>query len=59
MPTYEYRCPNGHVQDDFQPMPGQRRQRCRICGEWARKKIGPGAGIIFKGDGWCKPGRAT
>ena len=52
MPTYEYECPKGHTQDDFQPMPGQRTQKCRICGKRARKKIGPGAGVIFKGAGF-------
>jgi len=52
MPTYDFECPNGHVFDDFQPMPGQDRQRCRVCGKMARKRIGPGAGFIFKGSGF-------
>ena len=51
-PTYVYICPDGHEHDDFQPMPGKRKQKCRVCGKMAAKQIGPGAGIIFKGTGF-------
>ena len=52
MPTYEYVCMCGEVFEDFQPMPGARRKKCPVCGKDAMKKIGPGAGIIFRGSGF-------
>ena len=31
MPTYEYRCPNGHTLEDFQSMTASTRRLCPEC----------------------------
>lgn len=52
MPTYEYKCKCGMEFEDFQRMPGKPTLPCPECGKQARKRIGPGAGVIFKGPGF-------
>jgi putative FmdB family regulatory protein len=53
MPTYEYRCPNGHVFEKFFPtMNNKRRVRCPKCGKPAERLISGGAGLHFKGSGF-------
>jgi putative FmdB family regulatory protein len=51
LPTYEYRCLNGHTFDDPQPMPGQATKVCPTCGERARKQV-CAVGLVFKGSGF-------
>jgi zinc ribbon protein len=62
MPTYEYRCPNGHTLEDFQPMTASSTRLCSECPQpvWAEdddempdfvlmtRVIGKGAGVIWK-----------
>ena len=54
MPTYEYECKGcGHVLEVFQQMTAAPKKTCPQC--HARKlirRIGGGAGIIFKGSGF-------
>lgn len=38
MPTYDYRCPNGHEFDDLRPMALRETAECE-CGEMARQVI--------------------
>lgn len=54
MPTYDYVCDAcNHVWEEFQSMTSKPTKKCPECGKGkARRKIGPGAGIIFKGSGF-------
>jgi putative FmdB family regulatory protein len=52
MPTYEYRCPEGHEFDKFQRITEKPRARCPVCGRTAARKISGGAGLVFKGSGF-------
>ncbi len=54
MPTYDYVCENcGHEFELFQSMKEEAIKTCPACKkESARRQIGFGAGIIFKGSGF-------
>ncbi|HZI21019.1 MAG TPA: FmdB family zinc ribbon protein [Gemmatimonadales bacterium] len=53
MPTYEFKCPNGHVFEKFFPtMKSDRRVKCPVCGKMAERQISGGAGLVFKGSGF-------
>jgi putative FmdB family regulatory protein len=52
MPTYEYRCPDGHEFERFQKISDPVRVRCPECGRMASRIISGGAGLIFKGSGF-------
>lgn len=54
MPTYEYSCQScGHEMEAFQRMSEDPLTDCPDCEEPAlKRKIGLGAGIIFKGGGF-------
>ena len=54
MPTYDYECREcGHRWELFQQMKDSPKRKCPECGRLrARRLIGPGAGIIFKGSGF-------
>jgi len=54
MPTYEYRCPDGHdfehfyrkISDAASGLP------CPECGKMATRRLSGGAGLVFKGSGF-------
>jgi putative FmdB family regulatory protein len=52
MPTYEYRCPEGHTFDVFQKMSDDPVATCPECGRAAERQISRGAGFLFKGEGF-------
>ncbi len=52
MPTYEYRCPDGHEFEKLQKINEKPRTRCPICGKGAMRLISGGAGLVFKGSGF-------
>ena len=52
MPTYEYRCPNGHSFDVFQRMSDEPKAECPECGAGAERQLSAGAGLLFKGEGF-------
>jgi putative FmdB family regulatory protein len=52
MPTYEYRCPDGHVFEKFQKMAERPRAKCPVCRKPAMRMISGGAGLVFKGTGF-------
>jgi putative FmdB family regulatory protein len=54
MPTYEYRCPDGHDFERFfrkiSDAPGE--VACPVCGKIAERRVSAGAGLLFKGSGF-------
>src|SRR4051794_23422275 len=54
MPTYDYKCDAcGNTWEQFQSMSSAPTKRCPKCGKnKARRLIGTGAGLIFKGSGF-------
>jgi putative FmdB family regulatory protein len=52
MPTYEYRCPNGHTFELFQRMSDPSPSECQICGAAPVVKVLYPAAIHFKGSGF-------
>jgi putative FmdB family regulatory protein len=53
MPTYDYKCEAcGHEFELFQRMTDLPERVCPQCGGEVRRKIGSGAGVIFKGSGF-------
>lgn len=52
MPTYEYRCPEGHAFDVFQKMSAEPVASCPECGKPGERQISTGAGFLFKGKGF-------
>ena len=54
MPTYEYECSScGHKWDLFQSIKARPIRKCPECGrQTAKRLIGTGGGVIFKGSGF-------
>lgn len=53
MPTYEYKCPSGHLFEKFFPrITSKRHATCPTCGKRAERLISGGAGLVFKGSGF-------
>ena len=52
MPTYEYRCPNGHSFEVFRKMSDPPESNCPECGDGAERVISAGAGFVLKGEGF-------
>lgn len=53
MPTYTYECRKcGHTFDIFHSISATPRVKCEECGGGAKRLMGTGAGIIFKGSGF-------
>jgi putative FmdB family regulatory protein len=52
MPTYEYRCAEGHDFEQLQKMSDPPIEKCPVCGAPAERKLSAGAGLLFKGSGF-------
>lgn len=53
MPTYEYECRKcGYEFEKFQKISDAPVKRCPKCKGVVRRKIGTGAGLLFKGSGF-------
>lgn len=54
MPTYDYECSQcDHKWEEFQSIKAKPLRKCPACGKLkAKRVIGAGAGIIFKGSGF-------
>ncbi len=53
MPTYTYRCTKcGHEFELFHSMSDASSKKCEKCGSPAKRMIGAGAGLVFKGSGF-------
>src|SRR2546427_1959775 len=58
MPTYEYKCPAGHVFEKFYPtMNYKRREKCPTCGQPAERQISRRAWVLARRRG--NPRRAV
>ena len=53
MPTYEYRCPDGHTFERRAKMSEAASElECPMCGKIATRQLSGGAGLVFKGSGF-------
>lgn len=52
MPTYDYACEKCGDFEHFQPITSAKLRKCPSCGSKVTRKIGTGAGVIFKGSGF-------
>lgn len=54
MPTYDYQCAAcEHTWEEFQSITAKPKRKCPECGKLkAKRLIGTGAGVIFKGSGF-------
>ena len=54
MPTYEYRCPEGHEFEHFFSTIGGSKEvmPCPTCGKDSQRLVSGGAGLLFKGSGF-------
>lgn len=52
MPTYEYRCAEGHTFERIQKMSEAPLDVCEVCGAPAARLVSGGQGLIFKGSGF-------
>jgi putative FmdB family regulatory protein len=52
MPTYEYRCPEGHTFEVFHRMADPPPEACEVCGASPVTKVLYPAAIHFKGSGF-------
>ncbi|TVP76956.1 MAG: zinc ribbon domain-containing protein [Gemmatimonadales bacterium] len=52
MPTYEYRCPEGHEFERFQRMSDEPKADCPQCGAGAQRLLSAGGGLLFRGSGF-------
>ena len=52
MPTYEYRCPEGHTFELFQRMSDPPPESCEVCGASPVSKVLYPVAIHFKGSGF-------
>ncbi len=54
MPTYEYRCPQGHDFEDFVLKISEAKPElpCPTCGAVGARRMSAGSGLLFKGSGF-------
>ena len=54
MPTYEFRCPDGHNFEKFyrKISDAGAEVHCPVCGKVGERQLSAGAGLVFKGSGF-------
>ena len=52
MPTYEYRCPNGHLFEVFKSIHAPSPDVCPVCGEGPLEIVLHPVAVHFKGSGF-------
>ena len=52
MPTYDYKCPEGHSSEEYRGINSDPVALCPTCGKSSERIIGAGSGLMFKGSGF-------
>jgi len=52
VPTYEYRCPNGHLFEVFKSIHAPAPENCPVCGESPVEVVLHPVAVHFKGSGF-------
>lgn len=52
MPTYDYRCEQGHTFELFHSIKDETPKSCPECGTPAKRVPSGGSGLLFKGSGF-------
>jgi len=52
VPIYEYRCPEGHLFERFQPMSAATPERCDVCGAGPVEIVLYPVAVHYKGSGF-------
>jgi putative FmdB family regulatory protein len=52
VPTYEYRCPNGHLFEVFKSITAPAPEVCSVCGEGPLEVVLHPVAVHFKGSGF-------
>ena len=52
MPTYEYKCPNGHLYEVFHGMTEAGPDVCEVCGAGPVERVLHPVAVHFKGSGF-------
>jgi putative FmdB family regulatory protein len=52
VPTYEYRCPNGHLFERFQSMSASAPEKCDVCGAAPVELVLYPVAVHYKGSGF-------
>ncbi len=52
MPTYEYRCPSGHLIEVFHRMDEDPPPACQVCGDGPLTRVLHPVPVFFKGSGF-------
>jgi putative FmdB family regulatory protein len=54
MPTYDFRCPNGHEFEHFfrTISSAEKYLKCPKCAQVAERQMSGGSGLLFKGSGF-------
>ena len=53
MPTYGYKCTQGHEYDLIEGFDAKLKHPCKVCGKVATRQVSAPA-VHFKGDGWTQ-----
>ncbi len=56
MPTYEYRCGEGHTFETVQKITDEPVKSCPVCGACVQRVVSTGTSFILKGRGWAADG---
>jgi len=52
MPIYEYKCPNGHLVEEFHSMSEPGPSRCEVCGASPMVRVLHPVAVHYKGSGF-------
>jgi putative FmdB family regulatory protein len=52
MPTYEYRCPQGHLTEVFHRIDEDPPRACQVCGDGPLARVLHPVPVFFKGSGF-------
>jgi putative FmdB family regulatory protein len=52
LPTYEYKCPQCGIFEEFQPISAPALEKCPTCGAEIRRLISRNVAVLYKGSGF-------